>query len=111
MGDPIPSIEILQDCWRNLVLGVVQGLTEFLPISSTAHLKVISLALGWGDPGVSLTAAIQLGSILAVIGYFKTDLQAILSSISKALSQGQWNKSEARLGIAIFIGTAPVVCT
>jgi len=107
--DTIPSIGLLQACWRNLILGVVQGLTEFLPISSTAHLKVVSLALGWGDPGVSLTAAIQLGSILAVIAYFRKDLQAILRGISKAFLHDQWHKAEAKLGIAILLGTVPIL--
>ncbi|MFM7512351.1 MAG: undecaprenyl-diphosphate phosphatase, partial [Cyanobium sp.] len=59
---------------RALVLGVVQGLTEFLPISSTAHLKVVPVLLGWGDPGVSVTAVIQLGSIAAVLAFFRHDL-------------------------------------
>ena len=74
MADPSASLSLLEACWRDLVLGVVQGLTEFLPISSTAHLKVVPELLGWGDPGVSVTAAIQLGSIVAVIAYFRTDL-------------------------------------
>ena len=59
MADPSASLSLLEACWRDLVLGVVQGLTEFLPISSTAHLKVVPELLGWGDPGVSVTAAIQ----------------------------------------------------
>ena len=109
MDDLIPSIELIQACWRNLVLGIVQGLTEFLPISSTAHLKVVSLALGWGDPGISHTAAIQLGSILAVIAYFRKDLQTILRGISKAFLLDQWHKAEARLGIAILLGTIPIL--
>ena len=49
--------------FQGIVLGLIQGLTEFLPISSTAHLKIIPLALGWGDPGVAYTAVIQLGKI------------------------------------------------
>ena len=61
-------------CWHALVLGVVQGLTEFLPISSTAHLKVVPVLLGWGDPGIAFTAVIQLGSIAAVLAYFRRDL-------------------------------------
>ena len=74
MADPSASLSLLEACWRDLVLGVVQGLTEFLPISSTAHLKVVPELLGWDDPGVSVTAAIQLGSIVAVIAYFRTCL-------------------------------------
>ncbi|MCP9940560.1 undecaprenyl-diphosphatase, partial [Synechococcus sp. Cruz CV12-2-Slac-r] len=65
--EPSQSLSLLEACWRTLVLGVVQGLTEFLPISSTAHLKVVPVLLGWGDPGVAVTAVIQLGSIIAVI--------------------------------------------
>ena len=72
MADPSASLSLMEACWRDLVLGVVQGLTEFLPISSTAHLKVVPELLGWGDPGVSVTAAIQLGSIVAVIAYFRS---------------------------------------
>ena len=67
MADPSASFTLLEACWRDLVLGVIQGLTEFLPISSTAHLKVVPELLGWGDPGVSVIAAIQLGSVVAVI--------------------------------------------
>ena len=67
-------MSLLEACWRSLVLGIVQGITEFLPISSTAHLKVVPLLLGWGDPGVAFTAVIQLGSILAVLAYFRLDL-------------------------------------
>ena len=61
-----------------LVLGIVQGLTEFLPISSTAHLRVVPALLGWDDPGVSVTAAIQLGSVAAVVAYFRCDLTQVL---------------------------------
>ena len=75
-----PSLGVLEACWRYGVLGVVQGLTEFLPISSTAHLKVVPVLLGWGDPGVSVTAVIQLGSIVAVIAYFRCDLQQVLAA-------------------------------
>ena len=53
--------------------GLIQGLTEFIPVSSTAHLKVISLLLGIDDPGSSLSAIIQLGSILALFWYFRND--------------------------------------
>ena len=100
MAEPSASLTLLEACWRDLVLGVVQGLTEFLPISSTAHLKVVPVLLGWGDPGVSVTAALQLGSIGAVMAYFRTDLSQVLRGISRAIRHGQWREPEARLGLA-----------
>ena len=103
------SLGLLQACWRYLVLGVVQGLTEFLPISSTAHLKVVPVVLGWGDPGVAVTAVIQLGSIVAVLGYFRRDLQQVAVATLQALRQRSWQAPEARLGLAIVLGTVPVV--
>jgi undecaprenyl-diphosphatase len=95
--------------WHALVLGVVQGLTEFLPISSTAHLKVVPLLLGWGDPGVAFTAVIQLGSIVAVLAYFRSDLQAVIRATATAMREGRWTDPSARLGVAIALGTLPIV--
>ena len=109
MPDPAASLSLMEACWRNLVLGIVQGLTEFLPISSTAHLKVVPVLLGWGDPGVSVTAAIQLGSIAAVIAYFRSDLLQVLKGIGKAFRHGQWREPEARLGVAMVVGTIPIL--
>ena len=109
MADPSASLGLWEACWRDLVLGIVQGLTEFLPISSTAHLKVVPVLLGWGDPGVSVTAAIQLGSIVAVIAYFRRDLAQVMQGISKACRHGQWREPEARLGIAMAVGTLPIL--
>jgi undecaprenyl-diphosphatase len=104
-----PAMGLLEACWHALVLGIVQGLTEFLPISSTAHLKVVPVLLGWGDPGVAVTAVIQLGSIVAVILYFRQDLAAVLQGIGRAFRLGQWNDPSARLGLAMAIGTMPIV--
>jgi len=95
--------------WHALVLGVVQGLTEFLPISSTAHLKVVPLLLGWGDPGVAFTAVIQLGSIVAVLAYFRADLIEVVRGIGRAFREGRWDDPAARLGVAIALGTLPIV--
>jgi len=69
----------------------------------------VPVMLGWGDPGVSVTAAIQLGSIAAVIGYFRSDLGQVLKGISRAFRQGQWREPEARLGIAMALGTVPIL--
>jgi len=100
---------LLESCWRALVLGIVQGLTEFLPISSSAHLKVVPVLLGWGDPGVSFTAVIQLGSIVAVLAYFWNDLRQVGRAIARAVRHGQWSDPSARLGSAMAIGTIPIV--
>ena len=106
---PSDPLGLLEACWRYLVLGVVQGLTEFLPISSTAHLKVVPVLLGWGDPGVAVTAVIQLGSIAAVIGFFRQDLRAVAGGLWTAARQGDWQAPEARLGLAIALGTVPIL--
>ncbi|MFM7266317.1 MAG: undecaprenyl-diphosphate phosphatase [Cyanobium sp.] len=96
-------------CWHALVLGVVQGLTEFLPISSTAHLKVVPVVLGWGDPGIAFTAVIQLGSIAAVLAYFRRDLAEVGRGVARACRHGQWRDPSARLGVAIALGTLPIL--
>jgi len=71
-----------------IVLGMIQGLTEFIPISSTAHLKVVPVLLGWGDPGVAFAAVIQLGSIAAVFWYFWADLSQLATGSIRSLEQG-----------------------
>lgn len=94
--------------WEALVLGIVQGLTEFLPISSTAHLKVIPVVLGWGDPGVAFTAVIQLGSIAAVLWYFWKDLADISTGSIQAIRQSNYQAQEFRMALGIILGTIPI---
>ncbi|MEB3322710.1 MAG: undecaprenyl-diphosphate phosphatase [Synechococcaceae cyanobacterium] len=106
---PADALSFGEACWHALVLGVVQGLTEFLPISSTAHLKAVPVLLGWGDPGVAFTAVIQLGSIAAVLAYFRRDLADVLRGITRAFRLGRWSDPSARLGVAIALGTLPIV--
>src|SRR5215210_7229438 len=65
------------DAFQAIVLGIVQGLTEFLPISSTAHLRIVPAFLGWGDPGAAFTAVTQLGTMTAVLLFFRADLSRI----------------------------------
>jgi len=95
--------------FQALILGLVQGLTEFLPISSTAHLKVVPVALGWGDPGVAFTAVIQLGSIAAVLWYFWEDLSTITQGIIKAIKTQNYDSFEFKLALGIGMGTLPIV--
>ncbi len=95
--------------FQAIILGMVQGLTEFLPISSTAHLKVVPEALGWPDPGVAFTAVIQLGSIAAVLWYFWSDLSQITTGMMKAIRTSDYQSHDFRLGVSIALGTLPIV--
>ena len=93
-----------------IILGIVQGLTEFLPISSTAHLRIVPALLGWEDPGAAFTAVIQLGTLAAVLVYFRSDLLMAITGWARSLKGGEGARTpEARLGWAIFIGTLPIV--
>ena len=89
-----------------ILYGLIQGLTEFIPVSSTAHLKVISLFLGIDDPGPSLSATIQIGSVLALIWYFKKDLYNLRRENSKILFKYLLHE---RLFRSILIGTIPII--
>ena len=109
MTDLGTSDGLIGECLKYVVLGMIQGITEFLPISSTAHLKAVPLLIGLGDPGVSITAVIQLGSIIAVIAYFWKDLSEIMQGISKAIKRNQWREPKVRLGMALITGTLPIV--
>lgn len=100
-----PQINIVQA----IVLGMVQGLTEFLPISSTAHLKVVPVALGWGDPGVAFTAVIQLGSIAAVLWYFWGDLVQVTTGAIKAIRTSDYESKDFRMALGIAFGTIPII--
>jgi len=89
-----------------ILYGIIQGLTEFIPISSTAHLKVISLFLGIDDPGPSLSAIIQLGSVFAIVWYFRNE---IFKSRSKSLKKSFDYLFSESFFISILIGTIPII--
>ena len=89
-----------------VLYGLIQGLTEFIPVSSTAHLKILSLFLGIDDPGTSLSATIQLGSVLALVWYFRNDIFNFRSQSSKQFLEFLLNE---RLLRSILIGTIPIV--
>ena len=89
-----------------VLYGLIQGLTEFIPVSSTAHLKVISLFLGIDDPGTSLSATIQIGSVLAIAWYFRNDIFNFRSQSSKKFLEYLLHE---RLLRSISIGTIPIV--
>ena len=89
-----------------ILYGLIQGLTEFIPVSSTAHLKVLSLLFGIEDPGTSLSAIIQFGSVIALIWYFRNDIFKLRSKFSKTLFDDLLHE---RLLSSILIGTLPII--
>ncbi len=94
---------------KAILLGVVQGLTEFLPVSSTAHLRIIPSFFGWGDIGASYTAVIQVGTMIAIILYFRSDLMNMSKAMILSLKTRDFNSKDTRLLIMIIIGTIPIV--
>ncbi len=93
-----------------LVLGLVQGLTEFLPISSSAHVRIVAALAGWGDPGAAFTAVTQIGTELAVILYFGPKIGRILRAWFFSPYRPDWRRDpDARLGWLIIVGSLPIV--
>ena len=100
------------DLLKAVVLGTLQGLTEFLPISSSAHLRILPELLGWegGDPGAAFTAVIQIGTELAVLIYFREDIWRIGSTWVRSLFQAEFRGHlDARMGWFIIVGSLPIV--
>jgi undecaprenyl-diphosphatase len=98
------------DFFRAVVLGVIQGLTEFLPISSSAHLAIFPRFFGWDDPGASFTAVIQIGTELAVLIYFWRDIVTIASGWLRGLVNADARTAlEWRMGWFVIIGSVPIV--
>ncbi|TEX47974.1 MAG: undecaprenyl-diphosphatase [Actinomycetales bacterium mxb001] len=92
-----------------IVLGVVQGLTEFLPISSSAHILVLSQIFGWGDPGAAFTAVTQIGTEAAVIVYFRHDIARIIKAWARSLTNPALRSDhDAKLGWYVILGTLPI---
>jgi undecaprenyl-diphosphatase len=98
------------DFLKALFLGTLQGLTEFLPISSSAHLRIFPELFGWGDPGAAFTAVIQIGTELAVLIYFRHDIWRIGKAWVQSLFRPEFRGSfDARMGWFIIIGSLPIV--
>ena len=98
------------DLLQAIVLGIVQGLTEFLPISSSGHLRIVPAFAGWEDPGAAFTAVIQLGTMAAVVLYFRADLVRIARAwLSSLRDPSKRSDLDARLGWYLIIGTIPIV--
>ena len=98
------------DPLQAIVLGIVQGLTEFLPISSTAHLRIVPALFGWDDPGAAFTAVVQLGTMAAVLLYFRVELWRIATRVAGSVRARERCAADrdARLGWYIVLGTIPI---
>jgi undecaprenyl-diphosphatase len=92
-----------------VVLGLVQGLTEFLPVSSSAHLRIVGTAFGWDDPGAAFTAITQIGTEAAVVLYFRRDIARIIGAWVLSLVGRRKNDPDARMGWLIIIGSIPII--
>jgi undecaprenyl-diphosphatase len=90
------------------VLGVVQGITELIPVSSSAHMRAIPALLGWPDPGAAFSAALQLAALAAVVTYFWSDIAGVVHGTLTGLRTRNWNGREFRLGIYIVVATIPI---
>lgn len=89
-------------------LGVLQGITELLPISSTAHMRLVPAVLGWPDPGSAFSAAMQLAAVAAVVSYFWRDVRALATNSIVAMARGQLQDPWFRLALWIVLATIPI---
>ncbi|MEU9354615.1 undecaprenyl-diphosphate phosphatase [Streptomyces griseoloalbus] len=95
--------------FESLILGLVQGLTEFLPVSSSAHLRLTAAFSGWEDPGAAFTAITQIGTETAVLIYFRKDIGRILSAWTRSLTNKQMRQDhDARMGWLVIVGSIPI---
>ncbi|OPA84533.1 undecaprenyl-diphosphatase [Pseudomonas fluorescens] len=96
------------DYLQIFILGVIQGITELLPVSSTAHMRVVPALLGWQDPGSAFSAAMQLAALAAVVSYFWRDVRQVTTGSISAVRRGDYNDRWFKLAVAIVLATIPI---
>src|ERR1700734_415173 len=89
-------------------LGIVQGITELLPVSSTAHMRIIPALLGWRDPGSAFSAAMQLAALAAVVSYFWTDVRDLTVNSIAAAVRGNFRDRSFQFALRIVLATIPI---
>lgn len=100
----------MEEIYKAVVLGIIQGLTEYLPISSTAHLRIIPSLFGWKDIGAAYTAVIQLGTMIAIVLYFRHEIVRMLGSTLSAVKTRKFTEQQdSRLFIQVIMGTIPIL--
>lgn len=96
--------------FESFILGIVQGLTEFLPISSSAHLRLTAVVAGWEDPGAAFTAVSQIGTEIAILIYFRKDIARIVTAWLRSLTDKEARQElDARMGWLVIIGSIPIM--
>ena len=102
----------MEEIFRAIVLGIIQGTTEFIPVSSTAHLRIIPALLGWKDIGAAYSAVMHIGTLVATLIYFKKDIINLINGFLGAFKKKDFlTNSESRNFILIIVGTIPIgVC-
>ncbi len=99
----------MEEILKAVVLGIIQGTTEFIPISSTAHLRVVPALLGWQDIGAAYTAVMQIGTLIATVIYFRKDVSSLFDGFRLAVrSRDFLSNSRSRVFLLIIIGTIPI---
>lgn len=99
---------VLIEWWKALILGAVQGITEFLPISSSAHLALIPWLFDWRDPGLTFDVALHIGTLAAVLAYFRRDIGAMIAALWRGLSsRNPLAEPDGRLAFLLAFGTLP----
>ncbi len=91
------------------VLGLVQGVTELMPVSSSAHMRVVPALLGWPDPGAAFSAAMQMAALVGVVSYFWRDIVGLAGGAGRAVVRRDFGDADFRLVLWILIGTLPIV--
>jgi undecaprenyl-diphosphatase len=95
---------------QSIIYGIIQGLTEFIPISSTAHIRIVPALLGWNDPGAAFTAVTQIGTLIAVLVYFRKDIVRLVGASITSLAHGKLMETEdARTAWWLVIGSIPIM--
>lgn len=95
--------------FQSLILGLVQGLTEFLPVSSSAHIRLTAVVAGWPDPGAAFTAVSQIGTELAIVLYFRKDIGRIFLAWARSLTdKAARSELDARMGWLVILGSIPI---
>ncbi|HRE41275.1 MAG TPA: undecaprenyl-diphosphate phosphatase [Ignavibacteria bacterium] len=99
----------MEDILKAIVYGIIQGATEFIPISSTAHLRVVPALLGWQDEGAAFTAVIQLGTLIATFIYFREDISNLVKGFLSAFKNKDFlTNPDSKLFLMIIVGTIPI---